>query len=447
MEGLNEFRIIIIDDNPEIHKDFIKILTVETNDSFSKLDAALFDHEITSSTNPVLPKFIIDTALQGMDGVEIIRQSLRNNERYCIAFVDIRMPPGLDGIETIRKIWAIDPDVQAVICTAYSDYSWEETVQALGARENLLILKKPFDTSAVRQLATSLAYRWYSEQESKKKIKALEAQVSEKSQTKSSRSSEANSNNLKDDILLALERNEFFLQFMPICQLDSKAICEIEALLRWRHPKLGTIQANDFLGIAEEVGLIVPLGEWYLKNACEYFVSLKGKGSAELKLLVNALPSQFNQSNFVETVSKNLKNADLQAERLILQIGEKAIVKHVEVREALLSLDALGVTIALNDFGMENVSLQYLRSMPISQIRLHSDMVQHIESNRNDEMFVQAILTMTKNLRIKVVAEGVSNDRQFQFLQNRGCQLIQGYFHKTPLSAMEMTLALEKTHG
>lgn len=152
-----KLRIMIIDDNVAIHQDFIKVLTSSTvSDDLHSLDKVLFDDDEPeenngSDFNYSLPKFIFETASQGREGVEKISQALQQGEHYALAFVDIRMPPGWDGIETIKRMWEVDPDIQVVICTAYSDYSWEDTVKKLGMGDNFLILKKPFDLVAVRQ--------------------------------------------------------------------------------------------------------------------------------------------------------------------------------------------------------------------------------------------------------------------------------------------------------
>lgn len=155
-----DFRILIIDDNPAIHQDFQKILKTEhSNDHLNKLNRLIFGEEMSPEADfnsKSLPNFQIDCASQGHEGIQCIQQAVNEGEPYALAFVDIRMPPGLDGVQTIKQIWELDPEMQIVICTAYSDYSWEETVNALGLRDNLLILKKPFDSVAVRQLACSL---------------------------------------------------------------------------------------------------------------------------------------------------------------------------------------------------------------------------------------------------------------------------------------------------
>ncbi len=162
-----ELHIMIIDDNPAIHQDFIKVLTTTTVCSeMNDLDQQLFDDELDFSNarqinlDNALPQFIFDTAYQGKDGVDAIRNSLAQGIHYSLAFVDIQMPPGWDGIETIKHMWLVDPDIQVVICTAYSDYTWEETVKELGIGDNYFILKKPFDLVAVRQLACALTRKW-----------------------------------------------------------------------------------------------------------------------------------------------------------------------------------------------------------------------------------------------------------------------------------------------
>ncbi len=173
-------RIIVIDDNPEIHKDFMKILNgdqvAQIDKNIDALDRQIFG-QAASSTTEIQLSYQIDTALQGQEGVESVSQALKTGSRYMIAFVDVRMPPGWDGIETIKHIWEVDPDVQAVICTAYSDYSWEETVEILGLNDNLLILKKPFDATVVRQLASTLTKKWFSTQESRNQNAFLEDSI------------------------------------------------------------------------------------------------------------------------------------------------------------------------------------------------------------------------------------------------------------------------------
>ena len=186
MTQRNEFRILIIDDNPAIHLDFQKILVTEkSTNKLSKLNQLIFGEELndnreSESEESCFPVFQIDSATQGDEGIKRIQLAIEQGTPYALAFVDVRMPPGLNGIETIKRIWALDRETQIVICTAFSDYTWEETIEELGLTDNLLILKKPFDSLAVRQLACSLTKKWRLMQESKNREKILEKTVEER---------------------------------------------------------------------------------------------------------------------------------------------------------------------------------------------------------------------------------------------------------------------------
>lgn len=174
-------RILLIDDMPSIHEDFRKILSPSVSLATAKgsLDAAkaaLFGDEI----KPAEAGFELDSAYQGQEGLDKVQESLRNGLPYAMAFVDMRMPPGWDGAETVERLWQADPRLQVVICTAYSDTSWEEVLQRLDARDRLLILKKPFDTIEVRQLANALTAKWALTQQAEQQIDDLEAAVQER---------------------------------------------------------------------------------------------------------------------------------------------------------------------------------------------------------------------------------------------------------------------------
>ncbi len=171
-------RILIIDDNPRIHDDFRTILVREGEDDsyLADLEAELFGEPETPARGAE-PSFELDSAYQGREGLEKVRAALDAGRPYAMAFVDVRMPPGWDGIETIRHLWDADPLLQVVICTAYSDYSWEETLERLAQPERFLILKKPFDTVVVRQLAHSLTEKWDRQRLSREEVARLREQV------------------------------------------------------------------------------------------------------------------------------------------------------------------------------------------------------------------------------------------------------------------------------
>ncbi|MBN2589080.1 MAG: response regulator [Sedimentisphaerales bacterium] len=175
----NVHRILVIDDNPNIHKDFLTILTEEQdNTKLDELHAEVFGETNNKSVEKI--SYELDFASQGQEGYEKVKEALSQNRPYELAFVDMRMPPGWDGLKTIESIWEVDKNIQVVICTAYSDYSWGEITQRLGKSENLLILKKPFDCAEVSQLASALTEKWNLAKKASMKLEELEQLVQER---------------------------------------------------------------------------------------------------------------------------------------------------------------------------------------------------------------------------------------------------------------------------
>ena len=175
VEEMNQ-RILLIDDNQAIHDDFEKILGASPNGAPALQDdeELLFGERLSPKT---ALRFSIDSAYQGQDGLAHVRQALEADRPYAMAFIDVRMPPGWDGIETIEHIWQEYPELQAVICTAYSDYSWDEVIQRLGKTDRFLILKKPFDPLAVRQLACALTEKWGLSRQQQLRLDTLEREA------------------------------------------------------------------------------------------------------------------------------------------------------------------------------------------------------------------------------------------------------------------------------
>ena len=178
MKRIDPYRILVIDDNASIHNDFKKILCAAHDDSsqLAEAEAALFG-EANLETEPVLPGFEIDSAYQGEEGLAMVKMAVKIGQPYALAFVDMRMPPGWDGIETIDVLWKEDPALQVVICTAFSDHSWDEMAQRLGRTDRLLILKKPFDTIEARQLACALTEKWNLARQLNAHVRSLEARI------------------------------------------------------------------------------------------------------------------------------------------------------------------------------------------------------------------------------------------------------------------------------
>src|SRR5213593_267252 len=169
-------RILVIDDNRAIHDDFRKILAANCTgpSALEAFESALFGAD---SLNNILPRFEIDSAYQGLEGLERVKQARSEHRPYAMAFVDVRMPPGWDGIETTARIWEVDPELQIVICTAFSDYSWAEMTNKLGHSNQLLILKKPFDKIEALQMAHALTEKWSLAREIRRHLQELERTV------------------------------------------------------------------------------------------------------------------------------------------------------------------------------------------------------------------------------------------------------------------------------
>lgn len=197
-------RILLVDDNVDIHKDIRKILESDNRDhSFNTLKSKVFSAvKVVDIAESHLPAYIIDSAYQGKEALEKVKNALENKQPYALAFVDIRMPPGWDGIETIKQIWKVDKDVQIVICTAYSDYSWKEMINKLEGYNNFLILKKPFDAIEIHQLAFALTQKWELNRLVIHQINTLEETVKERTlELSHAKQIAENANRLKSEFL------------------------------------------------------------------------------------------------------------------------------------------------------------------------------------------------------------------------------------------------------
>lgn len=177
--ALATYRVLIVDDNEGIHDDFRSLLQPRREpDELDALAAEIFGDDVgADESGPELPSYRCDSVYQGPAALETVKDAVANGESYALAFVDIRMPPGWDGVETILHLWAVDPNIQMVLCSAYSDYSWEEIVQKLGVSDKLLILRKPFDPNSVKQLTLATTSRWQRERAARQRLRELEERL------------------------------------------------------------------------------------------------------------------------------------------------------------------------------------------------------------------------------------------------------------------------------
>jgi diguanylate cyclase (GGDEF)-like protein/PAS domain S-box-containing protein len=244
----------------------------------------------------------------------------------------------------------------------------------------------------------------------------------------------------------ALERDEFIVHFQPQVEIVSSKIIGLEAMVRWQHPQLGLVPPNKFIGVAEDSGLIGPLGEWVLQTACRQILAMDRKGMPPLKLAVNLYIRQFFQENLVQRISEILAETGLDPRRLELEITETMMMeKRISWMNMLEGLKKLGVSLAIDDFGIGYSSLAYLKQFDIDTLKIDRSFIANIPTISSDKEIVSTIITMARNLNLQVVAEGVETEEQLNFLREHGCNAYQGYLHSRPLPAEELVELL--LHG
>ncbi|WP_416828049.1 DUF4084 domain-containing protein [Ectobacillus polymachus] len=252
---------------------------------------------------------------------------------------------------------------------------------------------------------------------------------------------------LEGELNKALEENELVLHYQPQVDVKSNQIIGFEALLRWHHPKFGMVSPARFIPLAEETGLIVPIGEWVLQTACKQAKEWHDKGFP-LKVAVNLSPLQFKQPNLVKLVADTLSETQLPARYLDLEITEGvAMNKEEQVIRKLQSFHEIGVRISIDDFGTGYSSLSYLTKYPIHTLKIAQEFIREIENNPQEEAIISTIITMAKNLRLTVIAEGVETNTQWAFLDKEQCDQVQGYLVSKPIAATDVWGLLTKRNS
>ncbi len=243
---------------------------------------------------------------------------------------------------------------------------------------------------------------------------------------------------LENDLRQGLARGEFLLYYQPLVALRTGAVVGVEALLRWQHPRLGLLAPAHFIELAEETGLIVPLGEWALREACRQAKAWLDSTSLPdaLRVAENVSGRQFRQQQLADIVAQTLAKTALSPNRLAIELTESTLIQHLKHTEATLErLHEMGVAILLDDFGTGYSSLSYLKRFPITALKIDRSFVRDITHDPDDAAIVTAITTMAHHLGIEVIAEGVETREQLEFLRRCECDAMQGYYLSQPLPA------------
>ena len=251
--------------------------------------------------------------------------------------------------------------------------------------------------------------------------------------------------NMEADLKKALNNGDFELHFQPKVDIHSGATVGVESLIRWNHPDQGNIPPYKFIPVAEDMGIIVALGEWVLNEACKKVCQLNRAGFQDLNVSVNVAAKQFEDRKFKESISSALDNSGLDPNNLILEITESTLMGDIDhIVGVMQEIESLGVSFSLDDFGTGYSSLSYLKRFPIKELKIDRSFLIEIASNQKDQSIVKAIVALARHLDQKVVAEGVEDESQLEFLRQNHCDLIQGYHFSKPLRFVDLVKFLGK---
>ncbi len=244
---------------------------------------------------------------------------------------------------------------------------------------------------------------------------------------------------LENDLRRAVEQEQLILHYQPQIDLQTGQLVSVEALVRWQHPERGLVSPAHFIPLAEETGLIVPIGDWVLREACRQYRSWQLAGMDVGKMAVNLSPRQFRQRDFPGKVCAVLKETGMSAENLELEITESSAMEHAsETINQLNQLHEMNLSLAIDDFGTGYSSLSYLKRFPIQKLKIDSSFINDIRDDLNDAAIAKSIIGLAHNMQLKVVAEGVEKEWQVEWLREQGCDQAQGFLFAKPLSPVQL---------
>jgi EAL domain-containing protein (putative c-di-GMP-specific phosphodiesterase class I) len=249
---------------------------------------------------------------------------------------------------------------------------------------------------------------------------------------------------IEGDLRCALERDEFVMHYQPKIDLKTGEITGVEALIRWQHPERGLVGPLQFISIAEDCGLMLPIGKWVLRESCRQAKAWQDAGLPPIDMAVNVSSVEFRNDEFLESVGTILKETRLEPCYLELELTESVLMQHAEFSVPLLQkLKAMGLRLAIDDFGTGYSSLSYLRQFPIDTLKVDQSFIHEINADTDEATIISAVINMGCRMKHRVIAEGVETAEQLAFLRAHGCDEAQGYYFAQPMPATETAKLLE----
>jgi EAL domain-containing protein (putative c-di-GMP-specific phosphodiesterase class I) len=250
---------------------------------------------------------------------------------------------------------------------------------------------------------------------------------------------------LQQDLRAAIRNSEFRLVYQPQVDALTYEVKGAEALLRWEHPTKGSISPDIFIPLAEENGMMVEIGNRVLLEACKHAVVLRDHGLFDVMVSINISGRQFRSSDFLNVIKETLLQTGASASTIMFEITESLAMSDIQqTTEVLNAIRALGVKVSVDDFGTGYSSLSYLKEFPLDELKIDKAFIDGLPDNKGDQAITSAIVTMAKRLNFKIVAEGVEQESQLEYLQKIDCDLIQGYLFSKPISQQDFILFCNK---
>jgi len=251
---------------------------------------------------------------------------------------------------------------------------------------------------------------------------------------------------MQEELRNAVAHSEFVLNYQPQVDLRSGKVFAVEALIRWNHPRLGVVAPDLFIPIAEQTGLIVPIGDWVLQEACRQNKAWQDAGLPHMNVCVNISARQFREKNLLSRVARALKESGLEAKYLELELTESLVMQDIELAVATMQgLQGLGVQLSIDDFGTGYSSLSALKTFPVTRLKIDKSFIDDLPNNENDKAVASAVISLGQKLNLKVIAEGVETDEQMAFLRDNNCDEMQGYHFSQPLPAQGIEFLIKSS--